>query len=137
MSDTGNQGSEPYGLVANGTQLHQDATLSPLGLFVRKTWPFLKGSRAAAFSLGAALASAFGTSTHAADLVAQGPLKAPPSVATAYDWTGAYLGGHVAYSRGSANSTLFDPDASDASNSFGSLYGGVQAGYNYVLPSHV
>ena len=38
---------------------------------------------------------------------------------------------------GRANSTLSDPDPTASSNSFSSLYGGLQAGYNYVLPSRV
>jgi high affinity Mn2+ porin len=54
-----------------------------------------------------------------------------------YNWTGFYAGGHAAYSAGRANSTLSDPDPSASSNSFGSLYGGLQAGYNYVLPSRL
>ncbi len=66
--------------------------------------------------------------------------KAPPiqyAVPSTYDWTGFYAGGHVAYSTGRANSTLSDPDPTASSNSFGSLYAGVQAGYNYVLPSRL
>jgi high affinity Mn2+ porin len=105
------------------------------GLYGRKLWTFLNRSRAAAFNLRVALASAFGTSAQAADLIDQLPLKAPPSVAAAYDWTGAYLGGHVAYSLGHVNGTLSDPDPIASSSSFSSLYGGLQAGYNYVLPS--
>jgi high affinity Mn2+ porin len=46
-----------------------------------------------------------------------------------------YVGGHVGYSRGNVTNTLFDPDPSRASDSFGSLYGGLQFGYNYLLPS--
>ena len=38
---------------------------------------------------------------------------------------------------GRANSTLSDPDPTASSNSFGSLYGGLQAGYNYVLPARL
>src|SRR5712692_4265542 len=63
------------------------------------------------------------------------PLKAP--VNTSYDWTGVYFGGHVAYGRGHARSTLFDPDPTSSSNSFGSLFGGAQIGYNYLLPSRL
>ena len=65
--------------------------------------------------------------------------KAPPpsSIPTDFNWTGFYLGGHVAYSLGRADSTLSDPTPMPSSNSFGSLYGGLQAGYNYVLPSRL
>ena len=76
-------------------------------------------------------------SAHADDASGQMPLKAPPAPAPYYDWTGFYVGGHVAYSLGRVNSTLSDPDPTASSNSFGSLYGGVQAGYNYVLPSRL
>lgn len=72
----------------------------------------------------------------AADIAGKIPLKAPPA-AFAYDWNGAYFGGHLGYSRGHVTDTVFDPSPSAADNSFGSLYGGIQAGYNYVLPSHL
>jgi high affinity Mn2+ porin len=73
----------------------------------------------------------------AADLSGAISVKAPPAATLYYDWTGFYVGGHVAYSVGRANSTLSDPDPTAASNSFSSLYGGVQAGYNYVAPSRL
>ena len=137
------QEAGPRRTVANATQLNK-ATGQP---GTSKTWGFLdwshalsKGinvSRAAAFSLGVALASAFGTSSRAADLVGQVPLQAPPSVAAPFDWTGAYFGGHVGYSRGYGRNTLFDPDPTAAGTSFGSLFGGLQFGYNYLLPSRL
>jgi hypothetical protein len=49
--------------------------------------------------------------------------------------TGFYVGGHVGYSRGNAWVTLADPDPTNFRSSFGSLTGGLQGGYNYVLPS--
>ena len=76
---------------------------------------------------------------HAADLSDAMPVKAPPAPPPVpyYDWTGFYVGGHVAYSLGRATSTLSDPNPTVFSNSFSSLYGGVQAGYNYVFPSRL
>jgi high affinity Mn2+ porin len=65
------------------------------------------------------------------------PLQAPPSVTVPFDWTGAYFGGHVGYSRGYGRNTLFDPDPTAAGTSFGSLFGGLLFGYNYVLPSRL
>jgi high affinity Mn2+ porin len=62
------------------------------------------------------------------------PLKALPRVA-AYDWTGAYFGGHVGYARGRVNNTLSDPTPDQSSSSFGALYGGLHAGYNHRFPS--
>ena len=63
------------------------------------------------------------------------PIKAPPIAS--YDWTGFYVGGHVGYSRGSGRDTLFDPGPSTADRSFGSIFGGMQFGYNYLLPSRL
>src|SRR5258708_30614282 len=63
------------------------------------------------------------------------PLKALP-IAN-YDWSGFYVGGHVGYGRGYGRSTLFDPSPTAAVSSFGSLFGGMQFGYNYLLPSRL
>lgn len=127
-------------LVANATQLNK-VTGS------RATWRFLDWSRAlpkginvsrgAAFSLGAALVFAFGGPLRAADSIGRVPLQAPPSVAVPFDWTGAYFGGHVGYSRGYGRNTRFDPDPTATGTSFGSLFGGLQFGYNYLLPSRL
>jgi high affinity Mn2+ porin len=132
-------------VVANATQLYQATGWS--GNLGRAGWrihgsfnTFSTGitvSRAAAFSLGAALAFVSGASSRATDLVGQVPLQAPSSVAVLFDWSGAYFGGHVGYSRGYGRNTLFDPDPTAAGNSFGSLFGGLQLGYNYLLPSRL
>jgi hypothetical protein len=73
----------------------------------------------------------FVTTCLAADIsaVSSMPLKAPP-IAN-YDWSG--FCGHVGYSRGYGRNTLFDPNPTAASSSFGSLFGGFQFGYNYLL----
>ena len=62
------------------------------------------------------------------------PVKALPQP-TGFDWNGAYFGGHVGYARGRVANTLSDPIAVSSSASFGALYGGLHAGYNYVVPS--
>src|SRR5215467_2363471 len=90
-----------------------------------------------AFAVG--LPATSGTA-HAADATipspwSQLPLKAPPAPATSFDWTGFYVGGHVGYSRGNARARLGDDDSANFRSSFGSLTGGLQGGYNYVLPS--
>lgn len=54
-----------------------------------------------------------------------------------FDWSGWYVGGHVGYSRGYGRNTLSDPGPTDAGASFGSLFGGLQFGYNYLLPSRL
>src|SRR5437879_9036014 len=66
-------------------------------------------------------------------LVRKAPLLAP-----SFDWSGFYTGGHVGYSRGSTRSTrstLSDPLSPNGTSTFGSLYGGLQAGYNHMFPS--
>jgi opacity protein-like surface antigen len=63
------------------------------------------------------------------------PFKAPP-IAN-YDWSGLYFGGNVGYGRGYGRNTLFDPNPTAADSSFGSLFGGMQFGYNYRLPSRL
>jgi len=68
------------------------------------------------------------------------PTKAPPPAAPsdpAFDWSGWYVGGHVAYSVGQAKGVLSNPDPAAFDNAFSSLYGGVQGGYNYVFPSRL
>src|SRR6202158_399230 len=85
----------------------------------------------------AATTCSFVTSCLAAEISVVGsrPLKALP-IAT-YDWSGFYVGGHVGYGRGSGRNSLFDPNQTTASSSFGSLFGGLQFGYNYLLPSRL
>jgi high affinity Mn2+ porin len=65
------------------------------------------------------------------------PVKAPATPVAFDPWTGFYFGGHVGYSRGSGRNTLFDPDPTASEASFGSLFGGFQGGYNYLLPSRL
>src|SRR6476661_9331815 len=64
------------------------------------------------------------------------PRSASADVPT-YDWSGFYLGGHVGYGRGHVTSTVFDPDAAPFAHSFGSLFVGLQGGYNFVFPSRM
>ncbi|MGP0092299.1 MAG: HoxN/HupN/NixA family nickel/cobalt transporter [Xanthobacteraceae bacterium] len=102
----------------------------------------VSSSVAALVGGGVALASTFGTSATAADANGQQPdgglpLKTAPKNRTPDHWTGFYFGGHFGYSRGSGANTLLAPDPAPSSASFGSLYGGVQLGYNYLLPSRL
>ena len=96
-------------------------------LFAHQRGLFMGATGAAAIAL---------TSNAAADGIALTKVL-PSATPSAYDWSGFYIGGHVAYSLGRTNSTLSDPAPTPSSNAFGSLYGGVQAGYNYVLPSRL
>lgn len=60
----------------------------------------------------------------------------PPAVSPLFDWSGLYVGGHIAYNRGRAL-TLTDANSPNFPASFGSFHGGLHAGYNFVLPSRL
>jgi high affinity Mn2+ porin len=83
----------------------------------------------ATLTLGALLLS--GTAL-AADI----PLKAPRPQ-TVVDWTGLYFGAHAGFGRGFSNATLTDPVLAATGNFFGGPFGGLQAGYNFQLPSNI
>src|ERR1700730_13348868 len=81
-----------------------------------------------------------------------GPVKAAPRPPSS-DWTGFYLGAHLAYAAGHSDWSASEPGAAagapslagslDFYNSFnafkgtGSYFGGLQAGYNAMLPSRL
>jgi high affinity Mn2+ porin len=64
------------------------------------------------------------------------PLKAP-RIQQIYDWTGLYFGAHAGFGRGHSSAVLSDPAIATTSNSFGGPIGGLQAGYNFQLPSRI
>lgn len=80
------------------------------------------------------LSSAGGPARAGAPIPAQ---QNPTDATSRFDWSGAYIGGHVGYGRGRTNDTLYDPASSVVGDTFGSLYGGLQIGYNYVFPSRL
>jgi high affinity Mn2+ porin len=82
----------------------------------------------------------------AADLSALLPTKAPPRLTpAAYDWTGFYAGGHLGYAWGTSNfasatglaGSLDLFQSFDAFKGTGSYFGGLQAGYDYMLPNRL
>jgi high affinity Mn2+ porin len=89
------------------------------------------------------------TDCRAADLPAF-PAKVPP-VASLYDWTGFYVGGHMGYAGGNSNwtanptqaglpSTSGSVDMTLPIDSFaesGSFFMGLQGGYNYLLANRM
>src|SRR6266851_1375309 len=87
--------------------------------------------------------AAFDLSTQAAEISIQNVGASAAKGAPYFDWSGLYVGGHVGYGRGNARVTLADqtvppdPGPPNSANSFGSLIGGAQIGYNYVLPSRI
>jgi hypothetical protein len=86
------QEAGPRRPVANATQLYKvRSTRGPATRgFLDWSRSLSKGinvSRAAAFSLGAALVFVFGGPLRATDSIGQVPLQAPPSVAVPFDWT--------------------------------------------------
>lgn len=72
----------------------------------------------------------------AADVPVAMPVKALRA-ATYFDWSGLYIGAHMGYGWGRSSGTLFDPLPSAFPHSYNGINGGVQAGYNVVLPSRV
>lgn len=90
-------------------------------------WPTVLGGLAL-------LPLAAAETSRAADITL--PLKAPIA-AQIYNWNGFYLGGHAGYGFGRGNAVVQDPDTQASGHVFGGQIGGVQAGYNYVLPSRV
>jgi high affinity Mn2+ porin len=66
-----------------------------------------------------------------------------------YVWSGAYVGAQLGYSAGSSSWSAVQPGGPDLTGSFdlfhafsvfngsGSYFGGFEAGYNYVFPSHL
>src|SRR5215472_14630504 len=83
------------------------------------------------------------TPAMAAEMPVNAPWQVP--VVQAYDWTGLYVGGHLGYAWGHSNwsappdlSSSLDLDqSSDIFNGSGSYFGGLQIGYDYMLPNRV
>jgi outer membrane immunogenic protein len=81
-------------------------------------------------------ASAADMSPGAAPVYTKAAMMAP-----LYDWTGFFIGGHVAYgwthsdgqTMNLANGLLFTPSSSNSS----AFHGGGQIGYDYMLPSRI
>src|SRR5882757_4715248 len=86
----------------------------------------------AGIALGAFALDALDATARAADLKL--PVKAP-YLQPVFDWTGFYIGGHTGYGRGSSTAVLADPAVIATDSRFSGVIGGVQAGYNWRLPS--
>src|SRR5262245_896392 len=78
-------------------------------------------------------------------MAAEMAVKAPWQAPIAYDWTGLYVGGHLGYAWGHSNwsappnlsSSLDFDQSSDIFTGNGSYFGGLQIGYDYMLPNRV
>src|SRR5262245_3280850 len=86
--------------------------------------------------LCAATGALWGGIAAAADMP-PGLVRKAPAVPAAYDWSGWYFGGHLGWSGGLARNTLSDPAPVPSGDRFGAMYGGLQLGYNVVLPSRI
>jgi high affinity Mn2+ porin len=79
----------------------------------------------------------------AAEMAVKAPWQAP--IVQAYDWTGLYVGAHLGYAWGHSNwstpaglaSSLDLDQSSDIFTGAGSYFGGLQIGYDYMLPNRV
>lgn len=101
------------------------------------------------FGSAALMSVAVSESARPADLPVLAPAKAPIA-SPAYDWSGFYVGGHVGYATGTSEWSSTQPGGApnlngsldffhtfDAFSQAGGHFGGLQAGYNYVLPSRL
>lgn len=70
----------------------------------------------------------------AAAQAADSPVWKAPAAAT-FDWTGWYFGGHWGFGHGKSRATVQDPGPLGTQGKYGGQFGGVQLGYNHVLPS--
>ncbi len=71
----------------------------------------------------------------AAELAAAEPRR--PGPPEAFDWSGLYIGGHAGFGIANNRTTIADPVASGSRESSARGFGGVQAGYNFQLPSWI
>ena len=93
-----------------------------------------------------AIVLASAKSASADDIMVTKAPAIPHNDAAAYNWTGFYAGVHLGVAWGSSNWTE-QPDrlagslnlfqSLDAFSEFGSWFGGVQAGYDYMLPNRI
>jgi high affinity Mn2+ porin len=92
-----------------------------------------------------------GTPATGADLLVKASVKTLPGKSPKFDWTGFYFGGHIGYAAGMSDWSATLPGllsspltgsldlfkTYDAFKGTGSFFHGMQAGYNYMLPSRV
>src|SRR3954463_3411798 len=93
------------------------------------------GARTAIRRVVAGLAFATGSldgAALAADISQKAPRPQP-----AFEWSGLYFGAHAGFGRGFSNAALSDPAVAATGNFFGGQVGGLQAGYNFQLPSRI
>jgi high affinity Mn2+ porin len=103
---------------------------------------FMRRPLLASIALAGIALIALARASVAADPAPVLAVKAPPPAPSAYDWTGFHVGGHFGYAWGSSNWTtppvagsfdLFKPF--DAFSGNGSYFGGIQIGYDTMLPN--
>ena len=125
-----------FGSASTATADNADATPIALGINTRITDDILRVGLNYRINPGATAASEDKTdSSGKSRKTSKTPAEA------VWIWTGLYFGGHVGYSRGWVNNTLIDANPAvgptTTTPTFGSMFGGFQAGYNYLLPSRL
>jgi high affinity Mn2+ porin len=109
-----------------------------------KKKPLVSGAAAALLAFGVV------SSVRAADVPIRMPVKAPDKPSY-YDWSGFYVGAHGGYATGYSKWSATEPGAAvpglagsldffhafDGFKGTGSYFLGLQAGYNYMLPSRI
>jgi high affinity Mn2+ porin len=72
----------------------------------------------------------------AADVGGGSPNKTPGAAFT-YDWNGLYFGAQAGFSRGLSGANFGSATGVFGDNRFGGMIGGIQGGYNLLLPSNI
>lgn len=83
-----------------------------------------------------AMVLAVGGTAEAGDLERGGLRFRFPEVAQ-FNWSGLYVGGHFGYLRGTARGNVPGVPEGESDNGFGSQFGGVQIGYNWISSSRL
>src|SRR5215212_2309660 len=83
---------------------------------------------------GTVMALALVGPAHAKEFVKSEPRKASTPVRY-LNWSGFYVGGHLGYGRGHSYDSFADPVTAGPNKALGSLFGGMQLGYNHFLKS--
>jgi opacity protein-like surface antigen len=124
-----------FGSASTATADPLNATPIALGINTRITDDIVRAGLNYRISPGATAASDDKTSSSGKSRKTRSPAEA------VWTWTGLYIGGHVGYSRGWMSDTLVDANPAisptTTAPTFGSMFGGFQAGYNYLLPSRI
>ena len=95
-------------------------------------------SRRKVVALGGVALALLGTAGMAVAADAgRGSPKQTPDAPLTYDWSGLYFGAQTGFSRGFSSANFGSASGVFGYNRFGGMIGGIQVGYNHLLPSNI